>query len=101
MIGYGQLVQQMPEVLKGGGAVQRLLEAIAARFVEHGCRVKHYRNGIRVYDCKDATQDQSFEVTACSSDDCDTAYSNSVYGQWMAADRQKYLVLLHEKRIIP
>ena len=101
MMGYGQPVKRLPETMTGGDAAERLLEAIAARFVEYGCRVKKYRDVIRIYDCKNGTPDQSFEVIVCTLEECNTAYSENEYGRWMETDRQKYLALLREKGIIP
>ena len=79
----------------------RLVEEIAAKFVENGCRVVKYSVGIRVYDCKDtAFSDQSFEVHGCEDAECALTPSGGEYGRWGKADRQRYLTVLKERGLL-
>ncbi len=79
----------------------RLIEEIAAKFAEKGCRVVKYSVGIRVYDCKDAPlSDQSFEVHGCDDLECGLTPSEGEYGRWTKADRQRYLTVLKERGLL-
>lgn len=101
MIGRGGVITRQPEVISVGDAAHRLLDEIAARYVEKGCRVVKYYDGIRIYDCKNAAiADQSFEVRFCGDEQCDTTASELEYGRWTKADRQKYLRVLEQRGLI-
>lgn len=95
------MVTRLPETITGGDAAQRLLDEIAAQYVAKGCRVVKYRNGIRVYDSKDATiPDQSYEAHGCHDGQCDTSASEAEYGRWAKEDRQRYLSVLEQRGIV-
>ncbi len=88
---------RQPETIIGLDAATRLVEEIAARFVEKGCRTVKYRVGIRVYDCKDTSlPDISFEYHDCTDTECGLTPAESEYGRWGKSERQKYLVVLKE-----
>lgn len=96
----GSIVRQ-PETITAGEAAMRLLDEIAARFVQQGCRVTKYSIGIRVYDCKDPkASDQSFEAHGCDDPECGLTPSEGEYGRWMKADRQRYLLALQQRGLI-
>ena len=100
--GRSGLVVRQPETIVGGDAAVRLLEEIAARFVQQGCRVAKYSMGIRVYDCKDAEMsDQSFEAHGCDDPECSLTPSEGEYGRWTKSDRQNYLLALQQRSLIP
>lgn len=97
----GPIVRQS-ETITGGDAAMRLLEEIAARFVQQGCRVVKYERGIRVYDCKNAElSDQSFEAQDCKDLECGLTPFEGEYGRWTKADRQRYLLALRERGLMP
>ncbi len=96
----GPVVRQ-PETITGGDAAMRLLEEIAARFVQQGCRVARYSMGIHVYDCKnEEASDQSFETHGCEDLECGLTPSEGEYGRWTKADRQRYVLALRERGLI-
>ena len=92
---------QQPETITGFDAAVRLLEQIATRYIENGCRVVMYFRGIRIYDCKDNELfDQTFEVHACENSECGFAPFEGEYGRWNIVDRQRYLTTLQQKGLI-
>jgi len=92
---------RQPETITGGDAAMRLLEGIAARFVQQGCRVVKYSMGIRIYDCKDTeASDQSFEAHDCEDLECGLTPSEGEYGRWAKADRRRYLLALQERGLV-
>lgn len=96
----GPIVRQ-PETITAGDAAVRLLEEIAAQFVQQGCRVTKYSVGIRVYNCKNPeASDQSFEVHGCDGPECGLTPSESEYGRWTKADRQRYLFALKQRGLV-
>ena len=96
----GPVVRQ-PETITAGDAAMRLLDEIAALFVQQGCRVMKYSIGIRVYDCKNPeASDQSFEAHDCDDPECSLTPSEGVYGRWAKADRQRYLLALQQSGLI-
>lgn len=99
--GGGTIVRQ-PETITGYDAAMRLIEEIAARYAEKGCRVVKYSVGIRIYDCKnEALSDQSFEAHRCEDVACGLTPDEGEYGRWAKADRQKYLAALKERGLLP
>ena len=101
MVGRGAPIERLPETITGGDAAQRLLAEIATRYVEKGCRVKNYGQGIRIYDCKDSNvMEQSFEWQGCEDGVCDLTASETEYGKWTKADRAKYLKALEERGVL-
>lgn len=101
MVGRGAVVERLPETITGMDAALRLLEEIAALYVERGCRIARYGDGIRIYDCKDSNiKDQSYEVHRCDDANCGRLASNVDYGQWIKADRQHYLSALQSRGLM-
>ena len=99
--GRGGPVARQPETITSGDAALRLLDEIAARLVQQGCRVTKYSAGIRVYDCKDpGASDQSFEAHDCNDPECGLTPSEGEYGRWTKADRQRYLVALQQRGLV-
>ncbi len=93
---------RQPETITGRDAAMRLIEEIAAEFVKKGCRTVKYWGGIRIYDCKiPALSDQSFEYQDCVDVECGLAPDDSEYGRWGKVERQKYLVALRERGLLP
>ena len=73
----------------------RLIEEVAARFVQKGCRALKYSIGVRIYDCNDdRLPSQSFEVHRCEDIKCGLSPDESEYGRWGKEDRQRYLAAL-------
>ena len=100
---YGnEPIVRQPETITGGDAAMRLVEEIAAKFVEAGCRTVKYSVGIRAYDCKNAFfSDRSFEVHGCKDLECGLMPDQSEYGRWGKAERQRYLKALTERGLLP
>jgi len=97
----GEPVVRQPETITGGDAAMRLVEEIAVRFVEAGCRTVKYSVGVRVYDCKDnSLSAQSFEVHGCEDIECGLMPDQSEYGRWGKAERQKYLTTLKARGLL-
>ena len=95
-------IVRQPETITDGDAAMRLVEEIAAKFVEAGCRTVKYSVGIRIYDCKDASlSDRSFEVHHCKDIECGLTSDQSEYGRWGKPERQRYLKVLMERGLLP